>query len=394
MSAFVIAAKDLRLRLRDRSAIVTAFIAPLGLATIITFAFGGGGAGFHATFAVVDEDGGGLAKTFVDGVLGAPGLKESITLRRIPSSEKARALAAADEVSAAIIIPEGFTAAIRSGQPARIEVVRHVENRISGEIAQALADGFAAEINAVGLSVTTAVAAAPQTNLNPFRIQELIERATGERIPVRVTEGRVGARAVSQASYFGPSMAIFFLFFTVQSGALSILVERREGTLSRLLASPVTPGAVLWGKGISAFALGLLSLTTMAVATTLLLGANWGDPLAVAVLASATVLAAMGITTLVIVSSRTEEQAAGLSAIVAAALALLGGNFIPINLAPPAVQLLALATPHGWAMRGFVDLVASGGGVETILRPIGALLAIAITTGAVAAARARNMVAA
>ena len=61
MSAVLaIALKDLRQRLRDRSAIVLGFIAPLAVAWLISMAFGSVGS-FHANVAVVDLDGGPVA---------------------------------------------------------------------------------------------------------------------------------------------------------------------------------------------------------------------------------------------------------------------------------------------------------------------------------------------
>ena len=43
-------------------------------------------------------------------------------------------------------------------------------------------------------------------------------------------------------TYYAAGMAVFFLFFTVQFGVASLLEERKEGTLSRLLAAPIGRG--------------------------------------------------------------------------------------------------------------------------------------------------------
>jgi ABC-2 type transport system permease protein len=59
-TAFLVAGKDLRQRLRDRSALVIAFVAPFVLASIIGLAFGGDQA-FRATYAVADADRGPVA---------------------------------------------------------------------------------------------------------------------------------------------------------------------------------------------------------------------------------------------------------------------------------------------------------------------------------------------
>jgi ABC-2 type transport system permease protein len=189
-------------------------------------------------------------------------------------------------------------------------------------------------------------------------------------------------------------MAIFFLFFTVSFGARSILAERRQGTLRRLLASAAPPGGVLAGKALAAFTLGTASVLVMWLATTLVFGADWGDPVAVVALTVSSVLSAIGITALVVTLAKTDEQAEGYSSLVVFVLALLGGNFVYLAQLPEALQRAALFTPNGWALRGFVDLVADDGGLATVAAPVAVTLAVGLVTGGLALYRARRMVAA
>ena len=60
-----IARKDLRQRLRDRSAYIVGVVAPLGLALILGNLLGSGGGGDPLKLAVVDADGGPIAAGFV-----------------------------------------------------------------------------------------------------------------------------------------------------------------------------------------------------------------------------------------------------------------------------------------------------------------------------------------
>jgi ABC-2 type transport system permease protein len=70
--ALVIAAKDLRQRLRDRSALVLAVIAPFGLGLLLGSVLPEEeDTGDTHTYAVVNQDTGGLAETFVDDALEA-----------------------------------------------------------------------------------------------------------------------------------------------------------------------------------------------------------------------------------------------------------------------------------------------------------------------------------
>jgi ABC-2 type transport system permease protein len=388
-ATLLVAGKDLRQRLRDRSALVIAFVAPFLLASIIGLAFGGDSA-FRATYAVADADRGPVAAGFTDGVLGGTGLRDLVTVRRVDGAE-ARALVDRGEADAAFLLPAGFSASVQQGRPATITVLESGESPIAGQVARSLAEAYAAELTATQLAVRTAAVASgrPPTAAEASRLGE---RAAAGRLPVQLVEGRVGERAIEPADYFGPSMAIFFVFFTVSFGARSILSERRQGTMRRLLATAAPPGAVLAGKALAAFLLGTSSVLVMWLATTVAFGADWGDPLAVVVLTVTSVLSAIGITALVVTLAKTDEQAEGYSSLVVFTLALLGGNFIYLAQLPEVLQRAALLTPNGWALRGFVDLVADGGGLATVAVPVAVTLAVGLVTGSLALYRARRMV--
>jgi ABC-2 type transport system permease protein len=391
-TALLVAGKDLRQRLRDRSALVIAFVAPFVLASIIGLAFGGDDA-FKATYVVADADTGPVATGFTDGVLASPGLRDLVTVRQVDAGE-ARALVDRGDADAAFLLPAGFSASVQRGGAATITVLESGENPIAGQVARSLAEAYAAELAATQLAVRTALDTAGQPPPAAADARRLGERAAAGRLPVRLAEGQVGGRTIEAANYFGPSMAIFFLFFTVSFGARSILAERRQGTMRRLLASTASPGGVLAGKALAAFVLGTASVLVMWLATTLVFGADWGDPVAVVALTVSSVLSAIGVTALVITLARTDEQAEGYSSLVVFTLALLGGNFVYLAQLPELLQRVSLLTPNGWALRGFVDLVADGGGLATVAAPVAVTLGVGLVTGGLALYRARRMVAA
>lgn len=381
--------KDLRLRLRDRSAIIIAFIAPLLISVIISAAFGGGEE-FHANLAIADADGQGWGDRMAEGIAGAPGLKDAVKIVKTDPAE-AEQLASNGDVSAAIVFPDGFNEAVEGGAAARIDVFRYAGSTVGADLAEAIARTMVEEINAGRLAVQTAAGQRPP---DPGRIGALVAKASKTRIPIALRDGRLGSRELKPSSYFGPSMSIFFLFFTVQFGALSVIQERAGGTLKRIAASPLTPWQVIVGKIGAAFVLGIASLTAMVIATTTLLGASWGDPLAVGAMVVAIVLAASSVTALAVSLAKTVEQAQGFSTIVTLVLAMLGGNFIPLSQAPDLMQRLSLLTPNGWALKAFTDLVADGGGIGSIATPLASVMGFAVVLGAIAWTRARRMVSA
>ncbi|MGZ4104730.1 MAG: ABC transporter permease [Actinomycetota bacterium] len=386
--ALVIAGKDLRQRFRDRSAIVLAFVAPFLLSSIISLAFGKT-TSIHATAAVADEDHGPVAAAFTTG-LRSPDLKDLLTVRTVASEANARALITQKKVDVAFVVPAGFSNAVTSGGFVQLEVLTDVNHGVAAEIARSLADGFVAQVNADALSIRTALAAgAPHERAT--ELAKLAKLAASLTIPASLVQQPVGAKELKTLNYYGPSMAIFFLFFLVWQGARGLVIERREGTLARLRAAPIRPGAIMAGKSLSLFVYGLAEMGVMWGATSLAFGASWGNPVGVAVLCIAIVTATVGLAGLVSTLARTEQQADGMSSMVVFGLALLGGNFIVISVAPSVIRTIALATPNGWAIRGFVDL-ATGGGIGTIATALSAVLAFAAVVWSAALLLSRRLV--
>lgn len=390
-AALVIAEKDLRQRFRDRSAFIIAFIAPLGLALIIAWAFGGGFSGvFDASFVVVDEDRSDLSAAFTEQVLEAPDLREQISVARASSPDEAHDLVRRDAVSAAFLIPEGFSEAVVSNRRAEITVLKNPDAEIGGEVAEALARAYADQINAGRLAVLTTIRSGEGTP-DPAMVAELARQAAADRIPIELVEGEVGVRDVSGASYFGPAMAIFFLFFTTGFAARSLLAETEQGTLPRILASPVLRAGVIAGKALSGFAVGMASLAVMFVTFGLLLDVDWGDPVTLVVLSALTVLALMGLTAVIQSFAKTQQQADSYSSVAAVLLSLVGGSFFPLFQMPDTLQQISKVAPNAWALRAFVEIIYDGATLTDLGPHLAVIVGFAVVTGGIAVARARRL---
>ncbi|HUY23228.1 MAG TPA: ABC transporter permease [Acidimicrobiales bacterium] len=377
-TALVIARKDLRQRVRDRSAIVIGLVAPLGIAAIMSLAFKGTES-FHFTLGLVDADHGPVANGLIR-ALHDPGLRQIITVTPIDSRAAAAAAVRHRKVAAALVIPAGLSASVSGAHPLPLTAVTSVDDTVSGSITASIASSLVAQLNADRLSVATALAAGAP----PTEVAHLAALAGRLRIPEQAVQRPVGAHQLKTVSYYSPGMAIFFLLFTVSFTSRSFFVDRTQGMIERMRAAPVRPIEILAGKALSVFVYGILSLGTIAVITSAAFGADWGSPLAAGILGLALVIAVVCVTALVIGISRTPRQAEGISSIVVFGLALLGGNFIFISAAPPIMRHLALLTPNGWAMRGFTDLATIGGGLGTVAMPVAAILVFSAVVGTAA----------
>jgi ABC-2 type transport system permease protein len=383
-----IATKDLKRSIRDRSAIALSIVAPLVLAFILSSVLGNADESFSVNYAVVDQDGGHIARGFVEEALGGMEEEGFAEIQEVDGIAEAERLIDNDDIGAAFVLPSGFTDAVQGGQAAEIRVLKSPDARISAEIARSVATGFASDLNAVSLSIATALA---DEGGSEQPAEELAEAARSTSVPARVTEEVAGSREFDTKTFFAAGMAVFFLFFTAQFGAVSLLTERKEGTLSRLLAAPVSTRSIIGAKALYGYVLGAGSMAVLIVATSFLMGASWGDPLGVALLVAAGVFAAMGIQSVVTTLAKTDEQAAGYGSIVGVTLGLLGGTFFPLSQAG-LLQNLSYATPHAWLMRGFGDLSGGAGTITDTLPSLLALLAIGAVTGTIALMRSRYLV--
>lgn len=379
---WTIAQKDLKLRIRDRSALIVGIIAPLGLAAIFSSIFNPiENFDFSATYAIVDEDGGPVASQFVavvnqfaaatgSEVLPVAGRPEAIDLVDVEpfSSEEG--------ADAAFVIPAGFSQAVQSEEPAELEVITG-QGGVGSGVAVSFAEQFASELTYARIAVSSFEGLGGSGD----RFEAGL-RALAVPPPVSLEELETESKLLTGKTFYAAGLAIFFLFFTVQIGVNSLLDERHAGTLSRLLAAPMRRSSIIVGKGIMAFLLGLVSMVVLVIATTLLFGSEWGNPFGVLLLVVAAIISALGIMAVVAGFAKTPEQAGNYSSMVAVVLGFLGGTFFPVGQAGGFLSDLRFITPHAWFMQGLGDL--SAGNIADVLPAVGALLLFGVVTGAIA----------
>ena len=371
-AALLIAGSDLRRRLRNRSFVIRALVGPLLLATIISLAIGDERS-FEATIGVVDADGSELSQRFVEGVSAAE--VDGLEFVVVDSAADARGRVDEGDLGAAVLVPQGFADSLATDEPAPLEVVASGDRIISGEVARAVAAELADRTNAARLAVAAAAASGTTPPSG--------DRLAAVSLPVAVDT--TTADEVSPAAFFGPAMGLVFLFISVGAVARDLLEDRRVGRLDRLRAGPVASGTIVAGKGLAVVATCICSLLVIWAVTSLGLGADWGDPVAVVLLIVAASFMIGGVAGLVAALARTDQSAEMLASVFGFVLALLGGAFAPPGALPDLLQRVALFTPIGWALRGFGDTSAADAGPADVVSNVAVLVAWGLVAGVIAA---------
>jgi ABC-2 type transport system permease protein len=211
----------------------------------------------------------------------------------------------------------------------------------------------------------------------------------GQSAPVKDDQGRavfevrqVSVEAQGNSNpfaFFAPSMAIFFLMISMFEAPRSILIEKEEGTLGRLIRSPTGTAEILAGKMGGAFITGIVQFALLVTVSSLLFRLQWSSSMtALLLMVCAVVVAAGSLGALIAAFSKDLVQAGAIGGAIALVSAGLGGNFFDLGHAPIWLQFISRLTINRWALEGFTNLTVRGLGLSSVLPNIAVLLTIAL----------------
>lgn len=174
--------------------------------------------------------------------------------------------------------------------------------------------------------------------------------------------------------------AVMMLLFSVTAIGNSLLSERDDGTLKRLMFSPVSPTQIMFGKVLFALVISVIQLTVMLVYSWLALGLNVGyNVFYLMLMIIATAFACSGFGVFIAAISTSRKQAEGLATIVILLMSAIGGSMIPIFFMPAFMQKMAVISINYWAISGFFDVLGRDVSFLQILHKTGILLGIGVT---------------
>lgn len=402
--------KDLTLAFRDRAALMMILLGPFLLIVGMAFVSGrfSGSAGGIAGIPVVlvNQDGGQLGNALV-ALFGSTDLAELVVPTELTAPEAARARVDSDQAAAAVIIPAGFSANITSaagGAPTvQIELYLNPTSPTSAGVIQGIVEQFLGQVEVGRITGEVAVAQLVQSGrIAPQDAAGVAAASVGGSIAARQAEAAdASARATVKTTtaageavrfdplaLMAPSMALMFLMFAAALGGRSLLIERNQGTLPRLLISPVRPWQVLAGKTIGTFLTCLAQVSILIAASALLFGLRWGDWLGVVALVVAASAAATGWGIFIAGLARSPGQVSSIGSAITLLFGILGGAFIDQSAMPAWFRAAGKISPNAWGLDGFTTL-ALGGRLADVLLPVAALLVMAVVVFGLALAALR-----
>ena len=151
--------------------------------------------------------------------------------------------------------------------------------------------------------------------------------------------------------------AVMMLLFSVAGIGGSLLDEKQEGMLKKLLCSPIPPNYILYGKMVFANIISIIQLIIMFVYAWLVFGLDIMHHLPSLVLMIFVIsYACSGFGVVIASFAKTRQQVQGLSTIIILVMSGIGGSMIPIFAMPEIMQKIAVFTVNYWGIHGIYDI--------------------------------------
>ncbi|MBN1483091.1 MAG: ABC transporter permease [Chloroflexia bacterium] len=401
MQAIQVAWKDIQIILRDRGTLLNMFLLPLVFIVVLSTAMSammGSGDDSRISLPVVNLDPDGeMSQALIQGLEEDGGVQ-------VQSYEYEEALERLQEQSIArfLLIPEDMAADFAAGRPVTLRLLVHPESSetTTGSV-QRVVSGLAMDISMQSQLIASFEQMGDMLTLAPpeyqvFSKERIIAQAesqferskTDPLIQLRkTTPSRLGDRIAEPTAVQQnvPGYAVVFAFLTAQATAYSIWRERREGTFRRLMAAPMSKGAMLLGKMLPNFISALIQLAVIFGVSVLLLPLlglermRLGQDMPAFVLLSLLLaLCSTGMGLLIAAIARTEAQIGGYSALALWTMGAVGGCLFPPFLLGGVLDIVGRVVPHYWAIQAYQDLIVRGRGLADITTELLVLLGFSL----------------
>jgi ABC-2 type transport system permease protein len=175
----------------------------------------------------------------------------------------------------------------------------------------------------------------------------------------------------------------FILFMGVDMG-IGILLARRSGVWSRLLAAPVSLTMVLMARAVSAALIAFGLLCTMFVFAVAVFHVQISNPAGFVGVALCFSLLTASFGLLIAAFGKTPEAARGIAVFATLVMVMLGGAWVPSFLFPDWVQKLSRVVPTRWAIDGLDAMTWRALGMDAAAMAMVVQLGFALVFGALA----------
>jgi ABC-2 type transport system permease protein len=380
---FKLAGKDLTLFFSDRRGLMLTFALPISLITLFAFVFGGVGSDKKVSkeydLAVCDLDGTAASKDAM------AQLDSQKTLHVVPSQlEETQEAIKKGKKDAVLILYKGFADSLASGNALPIELQYDEAKEM--------------EVGMLQQALFSTLAMLPFSNVGnmPQMMNKRFDKMLGnsddtlkqsvhtqfDSLFKTIQSGVAPDAGGGEASSFSlapeikmtklvqakddnslglvhavAGTAIMMLLFSVAGMGASLLDEKQEGTLKKLLYSPMHPNNILFGKMLSTNMISAFQLALMFVYAQIAFGLDVVHHLpSVILMIICTAYACSSFGVLLASFAKSRAQVQGFSTLIVLVMSCIGGSMVPTFIMPAFMQKISVFSVNYWGIQGFYDI--------------------------------------
>jgi len=295
--------------------------------------------------------------------------------------ETAQDLVRRGMVSAAVVFSAPKKANPSDDLP-KVEIMTDSFDQVASQVLAAIVQKAVMTANAE-IAKTKSPAPGSEPRSNPVVwARHINAMATGANFPqppvVEVVDVIGGKKANPVVAMYASGIAVMFLLFSATTASGSLLEERENSTLDRLLCSRLTMDQLLLGKWAYLTIIGAIQMSLMFIWGALVFRIdllNHLEGFAAMTLVTAGAAASFALMLAAICQSR--MQLGWVSTIVILSMSALGGSMVPRYLMSENIQRVGLLTFNAWALEGYNKVFWR----ELPLNELGMELAVLTTCG-------------
>jgi ABC-2 type transport system permease protein len=386
--------KDLLQIVRDWKAAFFLLVMPIFFTLVFGFAFGGSTTEDEdprISVGFINHDNDRMGQVLYDLINVSEVIRPDL-LEEEPALESLFSMVERDEIAAVVILPEGYSESLVSGENPMLRLILKPDTAAGAAIQNSLS----ATLSRLRYSFTAAEFSAQiasqyfnfndeETRKNTFDSSFIMAVDLWQDPPIKITathsgnHEKIGVEETENAfTHSSPGMMVQFALAGLISAAEILVLERKSGSLRRLLTTTTSRVEIILGHLFAMFLLILSQFTILISFAQFFLGVNYfSAPLATLVITITTTLFAASMGLLIGILAKTPELVIIFSLIPMFILSGLGGAWVPLEFTNETFQTIGHFTPLAWAMDGFQNIIIRGMGIESVWIPALVLLGFA-----------------
>jgi len=369
---WALADKDLLQTRRDKLAGLFTIIMPIAFTLFLGLIIGTGEQAYPLVLA--DQDKGDAARELVRGLRGS----EVVSVEVVGVKEVDERVDNG-QAAAGLIIPKGYSEAVAAGRRAELTVVRDAGSsgaQTAEQEVRTLAGQQAVQTRAATAATEAVAQAYGIENADRLRrdaAQAVAQSLSAPAVTVgTVQSGSSGGEVPSGFDLTSTGMIINFVLFSTMTAGVALIMERRSGTLQRLLTTRASRGELIGGKVLGMFILTFIQQILLIGIGALAFGVDYFNDPAALLLVMISLSALVSCLGLLLATLFGSEQALiAATVLISMAWAAMSGGWFPLEITGPTFSAIGHVWPTAWILDAMRGIILKDYGVVDVLPAVG-----------------------